>query len=236
MASHDHSDHTSHTHSHGGDDHGHGHDHDHDHADVTEPAQPVLYSQIDFDKITTLNESVPSSGAAIVKKEWANRMEARPELESDADEQLLMYIPFTGQVKLHSLLIRTAPHPSSPQTLHLFLNRDDVDFDLASSLPPSQTLRPSLTSDVQELPVKRSTFNTTRSLTLFFEDNFGQGEEDTTRISYLGFKGEFMRLSREPVSFLYESAARPTDHEVGLRRLREEAGQGIGEGGGGSGF
>lgn len=52
----------------------------------------------------------------------------------------------------------------------------------------------------------------TTSITLFFEDNWSNGEEEETRISYIGFKGEFMRLNREPISFLYEAAANPQDH------------------------
>jgi hypothetical protein len=54
----------------------------------------------------------------------------------------------------------------------------------------------------------------TTSLTLFFEDNYGEGDEDVTRIGYLGFKGEFMALNREPVSVLYEAAANPSDHQA----------------------
>lgn len=38
-------------------------------------------------------ESVPQAGAAIVKKAWSERLNDEPELESDADEQLLMHIP-----------------------------------------------------------------------------------------------------------------------------------------------
>ena len=49
-------------------------------------------------------------------------------------------------------------------------------------------------------------------MNLFFEDNHSNGEEDVTRISYLGFKGEYMALNREPVTFLYEAAANPSDH------------------------
>ena len=76
-------------------DHGHGgHDHDHSHTDDITPAlQSYLYGQIEFDKINTLNESVLNSGAAVVKKGWDKRMETTPELVSDADEQLLMYLP-----------------------------------------------------------------------------------------------------------------------------------------------
>ena len=78
----------------------------------------------------------------------------------------------------------------------------------------TQTLELAQSNEVQEYPVKRALFNTVRSLDLFFEDNWGQGDEDVTRISYIGFKGEWMKLSREPVNFLYEAAANPKDHTL----------------------
>jgi hypothetical protein len=84
MSSHHHHDH---------DGHGHGHGHD-EHSHDLEPAlQSNLYKQIDFEGITTLNEAEPKSGAAVVKKTWAQRLDDAPELESDADEQLLMHVP-----------------------------------------------------------------------------------------------------------------------------------------------
>lgn len=124
-----------------------------------------------------------------------------------------MYPSFAGQVRLHSILIRTAPDASCPKTLKLFINDSDMDFHTASEKPPTQTLSVSQTSVVQEIPVKRAFFNTTRSLALFIEDNWSGGDEDETRISYLGFKGDFMQLSKEPISFLYEAAANPSDHK-----------------------
>ena len=88
----------SHDHSHSHGDHGHHHDgddHGHDHSDEITPAlQTLIYNQIDFDKVRTLNESEPNAGAKVVQKSWAQRMEAEPELVSDADEQLLMFIPY----------------------------------------------------------------------------------------------------------------------------------------------
>jgi hypothetical protein len=83
---HDEHDHSGHSHSHGD---------EHDHSDDITPAlQYSLYQHINFDDITTLNESEAGSGKAIVKKTWAERLQDEPELESDADEQLLMHIPF----------------------------------------------------------------------------------------------------------------------------------------------
>lgn len=80
-----------HDHSHGG-----GHDHgEHDHSDDITPAlQFSLYQQINFDEIVTLNEAEYGSGKAICKKTWAERLTDEPELASDADEQLLVNIPY----------------------------------------------------------------------------------------------------------------------------------------------
>ena len=67
----------------------------------------------------------------------------------------------------------------------------------------------SRTSEIQDLPVKRAFFGNTYSLTLFFEDSYGA---DSSEIFYLGFKGDFTKLNREPVEVLYEKAANPKDH------------------------
>lgn len=215
---HDEHDHSGHSHSHGD-----GHDHS---DDITPALQYSLYQHINFDDITTLNESESGSGQAIVKKTWAERLQDEPELESDADEQLLIHIPFvsipfsipiltgnsfTGQVKLHSILIRTSNSSSAPQVLKVFINRDDLDFSTASDLPPTQEFCLSQTSEIQDISVKRALFGKVQSLTLFVEDNYG---EDVTRMSYLGFKGDWMQLGRAPTNILYEAAANPTDHVV----------------------
>ncbi|KAK1074595.1 hypothetical protein LTR12_005785 [Friedmanniomyces endolithicus] len=227
--------------SHSHDEHGHnGHDHSegaaHDHTDDITPAlQNHIYEQIDFSAINTLNESEPRSGSRIVQKTWTERLDQEPELSSDADEQLLMHIPFTAQIRLHSILLRTSTTSSAPQTLKLFLNRDDLDFSTAASLPATQTLELAQSNEVQEVPVKRALFNTVRSLDLFFEDNWGQGEEDVTRVSYIGFKGEWLKLSREPVNFLYEAAANPADHKM-VSGMGARLGSGIGGAGGRDGL
>ena len=67
---------------------------------------------------------------------------------------------------------------------------------------------------MQEIAVKRALFNATQQLTLFFVDNFGEGDEVATQIGYIGFKGEYMKLNKEPVNFLYEAAANPSDHKA----------------------
>jgi hypothetical protein len=130
---------------------------------------------------------------------------------------------FTGQVKLHSILIRTSDSLSAPRRLKLFINRDDLGFDDSiETMRPTQELELSRTSEVQEVPVRRAVFSAVHKLVLFFQDNFNSAvdpderEEDfePTRITYLGFKGEWTQVGRAPVDILYEAAANPTDHKI----------------------
>lgn len=106
-------------------------DHGHDHGHETEPAlQTLIWKQIDFDNIRTLNESEPDAGAKIVKKTWQQRLESDLQLESDADEQLLMFVPYVAALSHQTYEILTshrqlrrrpeaARHPH--QSLHLRL-------------------------------------------------------------------------------------------------------------------
>lgn len=93
---------SSHKMSHCHDEHDH-HNHDHsegavhDHTDDLTPAlQNHIYEQIDFSAVNTLNESEPRAGSKIVQKTWQERLDPEPELQSDADEQLLMHIPYAA--------------------------------------------------------------------------------------------------------------------------------------------
>ncbi|KAL8281771.1 hypothetical protein RB597_009473 [Gaeumannomyces tritici] len=218
---------------HGDDDHHHHHagGAEHDHSDDITPAlQNSLLGRIDFDHVITLNEAEHGSGAAVARKDWAARLDPTPELASDADEQLLMHVPFTGQVKLHSVLLRTSDSAAAPRTLRLFVNPPET-FDFSSAeedREPAQELELSRTSEVQELPVKRAKFAQVARLALFFPDNFGDGDEDVTRISYIGFKGEWMQLGRAPANILYESAANPSDHALKGTSVNQMDSSGIG--------
>lgn len=217
--------HDEHSHSHGADDHDHAHDHS---DDITPAVQNILHAQIDFPRLLTLNEDISDSGRRICQKTWAQRLDPDPELVSSADEQLLMLVPFTGQVRLHSIILRTSAAPCSPKTLKVFVNPPEgFDFDTASSAAPTQILEVSMTSEVQEIPVRRVLFSTTRSLALFIEDNWSNGEDEETRLGYVAFKGDFLKLNREAVSVLYESAANPKDHKVKGVGLGEGVGRSI---------
>lgn len=54
-------------------------------------------------------------------------------MESDADEELLFNIPFTGNIKLKGLTIIGANDNSHPNKVRLFKNRPKMSFDDAAS-------------------------------------------------------------------------------------------------------
>lgn len=81
-------------HHHHDEEHAEAHDHVHDHDDDIVPAlQNLLYQQIDFSRLRTLNEDESDQGRSICQKTWAQRLDPRPELKSFADEQILMIVP-----------------------------------------------------------------------------------------------------------------------------------------------
>lgn len=94
--------HGAHDHGHEHHDHDHGHDQEHDHSDDIEPAlQSLIWKQIEFEKIRTMNESEVDAGAKIVEKTWPQRLDPEPELVSDSDEQLLMFVPYVSPLHLY---------------------------------------------------------------------------------------------------------------------------------------
>jgi len=110
-------------------------------------------------------------------------------LESDADEQLIINIPFNQPVKLHSLKIK-GPADSGPKTVKVFINQPStLDFDQASQMEPTQLLE--LTQkQVEEgeiIGLRFVKFQNVQNVQFFIADN--QSGSDKTRISMLKIFG-----------------------------------------------
>lgn len=94
-----------------------------------------------------------------------------------------------------------------------WINREDIDFDLASSLVPIQEwdlVMDPPPKEVIEYPTKVAKFNNVKSLIIHFPNNFGN--LDVTRLNYIGLKGEFSELKTDPIITIYELNANPADH------------------------
>lgn len=73
-----------------------------------------------------------------------------------------------------------------------------------------------------EYQTKTTSFTNVRSITMYFTSSFG-GEK--CKITYIGLKGEFTAINRDPVVTLYEVASNPADHK--LKGASEEMGRSI---------
>lgn len=145
-------------------------------------------------------------------------------------------------VKLHSILIRTTPDEYAPKTIKLFKNRNDLDFATAADLQPVMTLThpegvgadpdcdvvgsaganspaesaaiaaADLDSEgIVEYAVNRAKFSNITSLSFYIPENYGG--DDCTKILYIGLRGEWTKMAKNPTNIMYEAAANPADHK-----------------------
>lgn len=173
----------------------------------------MLHSQIDLEGIRCFN-ALDDSKAPKVFKSWENRFSLDDILTSDSDEELIIFIPFLSSLKLKSISIMGLNDSTAPSKMKVYLNRDDIDFTTVESFQENQEwdLIQFLARDmVPEYPTKLTKgFTNVRSLTIYIPSNFG---EDVTKIAYLGLKGEYTAINKDPIITNYEIAANPTDHE-----------------------
>ncbi|XDB47311.1 hypothetical protein AB1E18_000908 [Capra hircus] len=170
-----------------------------------------LYLRIDLERLQCLNESREGSGRGVFKP-WEERTDRSKFVESDADEELLFNIPFTGNVKLKGIIIMGEDDDSHPSEMRLYKNIPQMSFD-DTDREPDQTfsLNRDLTGEL-EYATKISRFSNVYHLSIHISKNFGA---DTTKVFYIGLRGEWTELRRHEVTICnYEASANPADHKV----------------------
>ena len=81
-----------------GHEHHHGHD-DADHVKAGEGQQDILFLDVDREQVTALNEKQTGSAAHIIRP-YDQRMSDSPLLESDVDDELMVYVPFLSLIHI----------------------------------------------------------------------------------------------------------------------------------------
>ncbi|XP_017778796.1 PREDICTED: PITH domain-containing protein GA19395 [Nicrophorus vespilloides] len=191
--------------------HGNSCEGDHDHDETPEMGlQYSLYAKIDKDNLVCLNEVSEGSGK-LVFKPWEDRLNFEAFVESDADEELLFNIPFTGNIKLKGIILVGGEDDSHPAKMRLFKNRPQMNFDDIACVADQEFELHHDTNGTLEYSTKVVTFNTVHHLTIHIPSNFGA---DQTKIYYIGLRGEFTEAHRHGVTICtYESSPNMSDHK-----------------------
>ncbi len=143
----------------------------------------------DSKKPTALGDGKSSS------KDW---------VESDTDDQLMLYVPFQSTLKVHSLQFTSIPStsnddeaPMRPKTVQIYTNRSHVlGFEEAEDTPSTQ----SITLESRDWDTKTGTakidlrfvkFQNVSSLVIFVVNGDGEGEKvRLDRVRIIGETGE----------------------------------------------
>ncbi|XP_075153457.1 PITH domain-containing protein GA19395 isoform X2 [Haematobia irritans] len=197
-----------------------GHSHDHGHGcghEATDVDQALemgieysLYQKIDMENMECLNEERDGDGKKVFKP-YEDRLDVTKFVQSDADEELLFNIPFTGNIKLKGIIVAGANDDTHPSKMRLFKNRPKMTFDDAQSKADQEF---ELTRDSRgeiEYSPKVVTFSSVHHLSIHFPSNFG---DDNTKIYYIGLRGEFSEAHHHGVTICtYEARPNVSDHK-----------------------
>jgi len=169
-----------------------------------------LYQKIKLDQVQCLNEEVDGSGKNVFKP-YESRLDKEKFVESDADEELLFNIPFNGNVKLKAIIVIGGEDDTHPNKMRLFKNREHMTFDACGSKADQEF---ELVNDQEgrvEYATKMVTFSNVYHLSLHFPSNYGG---DTSKIYYIGLKGEWTAANRVGVvNAVYEARPMMQDHK-----------------------
>ena len=162
---------------------------------------------------TLFDNSKPSTlDSAKGKGKSSDGKSGKDWVESDTDEQLMLYIPFNSTLKVHTLLITSLPPkpsedaddvPMRPKTIQLYTNRPHIlGFEEAEDIPTTQsiTLAPQDWDEktgTAKLELRFVKFQNVTSLILFIVDGDGDGEKvRIDRLRIIGDSGEKRELGK----------------------------------------
>jgi len=152
-----------------------------------------------------LNLTVPEDAQAVIKP-WDEREDTSKFAESGVDDQVIIHVPFTQNVRVKSVLLKLGRGEVTPRRLRIYANHTNiVDFGEAEDVTPQLNI--SLLEgevSVSEYPLRSAVFANIHSLSLFFSDSVGG---DSLRIYFIGFRGDSRKQRKEGTQKLEIPAA-----------------------------
>ncbi|KAF6828658.1 thioredoxin [Colletotrichum musicola] len=176
-------------------------------SDITDQVESrgceLLNADEDFGPVRVLFDS--SKPSALAKKEGAKDW-----VESGADDQLLLFMPFQSMLKLHTLQLTSLPPaaddddeaPMRPGTIHLYTNKPhNLDFSEADDTPPTQVI--TLTEKdwnadgTANIGLRFVKFQNINSLIIYVTKGDGDGEKvRLDRVRLIGESGEKREMGK----------------------------------------
>ncbi|KAJ6606667.1 PITH domain-containing protein [Mycena vulgaris] len=157
-----------------------------------------LLELLDLSQLNCLNESGEHPFSAIVSAKAVN---STPNfLLSDADEQLLLNIPFNQSVRVRSIVIKSSVGPQAPKRVKLLVNRPSIGFEDVEEAEEPEVAQ---IIDLDEEDVKAGRpvalrfvrFQAVTSLHIFVVSN--QGGADETRIDAVDVLGVTVETTKD---------------------------------------
>ncbi|XP_006463099.1 hypothetical protein AGABI2DRAFT_152388 [Agaricus bisporus var. bisporus H97] len=156
--------------------------------------------------------------------EWAERESTERYADSGVDDQMIIHIPFTENVRLRSILLKLGRGELTPRHLRIYANHNTiVDFGDAEHTKPQLNI--SLLegeTGVVEYPLHVAAFASVHSLSLFFNESVG---DDVSRVYFIGFKGDVRSTKQVVNSMLDVPTPNAGDARVVDRLSERAAGQ-----------
>ncbi|KAH6666652.1 PITH domain-containing protein [Halenospora varia] len=175
--------------------------------------------QVDVKGLELLNADSEFAGVRVLfeeskptalQKGKAPANQAKDWVESDTDEQLMLFMPFQATLKVHTIQITSLPPapedddevPMRPKTIKIFTNRPhNLGFDEAEDIPVTQefelTEKDWDATGTATLSLRFVKFQNVSSLVLFIVDGDGESERvRLDRIRIIGQTGEKRELGK----------------------------------------
>lgn len=185
--------------------------------DVTEQVDvrglDLMNSDSEFGGARVLFDTTKPSALASGKSKKSTSTDEKVDwVESDTDEQLMLYIPFNMTMKVHTIHLTSIPPktaedddelPMRPKTIKIYSNRaHNLGFEEADDIPPTQQIEIPAEAWNEEtgtarLDLRFVKFQNVTSLVLFVVDGDGDSEKvRLDRVRIIGESGEKREMGK----------------------------------------
>ncbi|KAF2832041.1 DUF1000-domain-containing protein [Ophiobolus disseminans] len=162
----------------------------------------LLNADSEFGGVRTFFETAKPKSLSKGKNTATGSEASKDWIESDVDNQLMLYVPFTSNLKIHTIQITSCVSgdsdgdeaPVRPKTIHIWTNRQhNLGFEEAEDVPATQVIELKESdwdaeTATAKLELRFVKFQNVYSIVLFVAD--GDGDSERTRIDRIRFIGE----------------------------------------------